>query len=24
MGLAYVITHGDSGRRISALVVGAP
>ena len=23
MGLAYVITHGDSGRRISALVVGA-
>ena len=24
MGLAYVITHGVSGRRISALVVGTP
>jgi NTF2-like protein (DUF6841) len=24
MRLAYVITHGDSGRRISALVVGTP
>ena len=24
MRLSYVITHGDSGRRISALVVGTP
>ena len=24
MGLAYVITHGVSGRRISALIVGTP
>jgi len=24
MGLVYVITHGASGRRISALIVGTP
>jgi hypothetical protein len=24
MGLAYLVTHGVSGRRISALIVGTP